>query len=156
MRIRGITVLTLTLFLAACAGCGGSGRVAVAPGTPPVAMPRVVTIGNKSCPACKAMKPVLKSVRREYAGQVSFHSVDLSHNPGALLRYGVSKIPTLVFQDACGREVYRHVGYYSPEEIAARLRWMGVPVDGAWSPNTSTASSVLPGGTCGPGGCTTF
>jgi thioredoxin 1 len=41
-------------------------------------------------------------------------------------RFGIRAIPTQVFFNEKGKEVYRHVGFMSEEDIAAQLEKMGV------------------------------
>ena len=41
-------------------------------------------------------------------------------------RFGIRAIPTQIFFDKEGKEVYRHEGFLSEEEIVARFKDMGV------------------------------
>jgi thioredoxin 1 len=42
------------------------------------------------------------------------------------IRFGILSIPTQIFFDKEGREVYRHVGFLSEEAIVSQLKQMGV------------------------------
>ena len=41
-------------------------------------------------------------------------------------RFGIRAIPTQIFFDENGKEVYRHVGFMSKEDITAQLKIMGI------------------------------
>jgi thioredoxin 1 len=47
-------------------------------------------------------------------------------NRGQAGRFGISVIPTQIFFDREGKEVYRRVGFMSEEAIVAQLKKMGV------------------------------
>ncbi len=91
----------------------------------PAALPRMVDVGAGHCIPCKMMEPILDELRREYTGKVSVRLVNLEQDPQGGERYGVQVIPTQIFFDSDGQEVYRHVGYYSKEEILAKFRELG-------------------------------
>jgi thioredoxin 1 len=41
-------------------------------------------------------------------------------------KYGIRAIPTQIFFDGDGREVYRHTGFMDKKSIVERLRQLGV------------------------------
>ena len=41
-------------------------------------------------------------------------------------RFGIRAIPTQIFFDKEGKEIYRHVGFLSEEAIVSQLQKMGV------------------------------
>lgn len=87
-----------------------------------------VELGSVKCIPCKQMQPIMNAIESEYAGRVKvvFHDVwtDEGQEYGQL--YSVRLIPTQVFLDAGGNEVFRHEGFFPKEEIVKVLREAGV------------------------------
>jgi thioredoxin 1 len=49
-------------------------------------------------------------------------------NPKAGDIYRVKMIPTQIFYDARGKELYRHIGFMSKEDILKKLEQLNLPV----------------------------
>jgi len=97
-------------------------------GTTPghAALPRLVEVGSDTCIPCQMMAPILAELKQEYQGQLEVASADVFKDPEAKTKYGVRLIPTQVFFDAGGRELFRHQGFISKEDILAKWRELGV------------------------------
>lgn len=89
-------------------------------------VPRLVSLGSGSCIPCKKMEPVRQALRSEYAGQLLVDFIDVWDHPEAGRAYGIRLIPTLVVYDAAGRELGRHEGYISKEDLLPILKRWGV------------------------------
>jgi thioredoxin 1 len=72
------------------------------------------------------MIPVLEELKKEYAGQLEVEFIDVWKNPDAGKPYGIQMIPTQIFFDASGKELFRHSGFYSKEDILAKWKELGV------------------------------
>jgi thioredoxin 1 len=92
-------------------------------GTP---LPALLQLGSSTCPPCRQMKPILSELRTEYASKFEIRCIDVNGNIEAGPKYGVRKIPTQIFYDSSGKEVFRHVGFYSKKEILAAWIKLGV------------------------------
>jgi thioredoxin 1 len=90
-----------------------------------VAVPRLVDVGADQCIPCKAMVPVLEDLRREYAGRLQVDFIDAWKHPEQAEPFNVYGIPVQIFLDPSGRELYRHVGFFSKDEILATWRRLG-------------------------------
>lgn len=79
--------------------------------------------GAKGCSACKRMESVLEQVKQEYSSSVNvvFCNVTLPVNHDLMKYYGIVAIPTQVLLDQNGREVFRHTGYFSKEELSREI-----------------------------------
>jgi thioredoxin 1 len=100
-----------------------------APGTnapPAAALPRLVDLGADKCIPCKAMAPILKELKTEYAGRMEVEFIDVWKNPTASKAYHINLIPTQIFFDAAGNELFRHEGFFSKEDILAKWKDLGV------------------------------
>ena len=63
---------------------------------------------------------------RDYSGRVDIRLINKREQPDLAARHGVQLIPTQVFIDAEGREVFRHTGFMPKGDIVAKLKEMGV------------------------------
>ncbi|MFH1609720.1 MAG: thioredoxin family protein, partial [Candidatus Bipolaricaulota bacterium] len=84
---------------------GNTGPVVRAP------LPKLVDLGADKCIPCKQMAPILEELRVEYADRFEVVFIDVWKNPAEANRYGIRIIPTQIFYDAAGKELYRHVGF---------------------------------------------
>jgi len=89
------------------------------------ALPRLVDIGADKCIPCKAMAPILEQLRQEYAGRLRVDFIDAWKYPEQAAPFNVYGIPTQIFFDASGRELHRHVGFISKEDILATWKRLG-------------------------------
>jgi len=94
----------------------------------PVALPRLVDVGADKCIPCKAMAPILEELRVEYAGRLRVDFIDAWKYPDQAVPFNVYGIPTQIFYDPSGRELHRHVGFISREDILATWRQLGFPL----------------------------
>ena len=102
---------------------------AAAPGTnapAKAALPRLVDLGADKCIPCKMMIPVLADLKTNYVGQLEVEFIDVWKNPDAGKPYNINLIPTQIFYDAKGKELFRHEGFFSKKEILAKWKKLGV------------------------------
>ncbi len=95
------------------------------PSATPGALPRLVDLGADQCIPCKMMTPILEGLRTEYAGRLRVEFYDVWKNPGVGQQYGIRVIPTQIFYDASGKELWRHEGFISKEDILAKWKELG-------------------------------
>ncbi len=94
--------------------------------TKPMALPRMLELGSVGCRPCQMMEPILGELRRDYAGRLSVEFYDTRKDPEVGRQYKIRVIPTQIFLDAQGKEVFRHEGYFPKEEIMPILIQLGV------------------------------
>lgn len=125
---RSVSLLAVSLFvlLALILSLSVEDVRAQAPQVPVRGMVTMVDLGARSCIPCKMMEPILEKLEREYRGRAAIVFIDISVQRDAARRFGIRAIPTQVFFDKEGREVYRHMGFMSEKDIVAQLRKMGV------------------------------
>lgn len=88
-------------------------------------LPRLVDLGAGKCVACKAMTPILEDLRGSLAGRLAVEFIDVWETEGVAEKYGVETIPTQIFFDATGKELFRHTGFLSKEDILAKWKELG-------------------------------
>ncbi len=122
----------VAILVAAVSACDGAAprdvsRTAARPAaTPTRALPRLVDVGAGKCIPCKAMAPILDQLRVDFAGRMDVAFVDVWKDPAAGEPYRIRLIPTQIFYGADGRELARHQGFMSREEILAQWKTVGV------------------------------
>lgn len=89
------------------------------------AVPRLVDLGADTCIPCKAMMPILDELRREYAGRLRVDFIDVNKFPDQAQPFRIYAIPTQIFIDPSGRELTRHMGFISKEDILDTWRQLG-------------------------------
>lgn len=93
----------------------------------PTPLPKLVDLGATKCIPCIKMAPILEEMKKEYAGifDVEFIDVWQKENAKKAEEYKIESIPTQVFLDPKGKELWRHVGFFSKEEILAKWKELG-------------------------------
>jgi thioredoxin 1 len=89
-------------------------------------LPKLIDLGADKCIPCKAMAPILEGLKKEYAGKMNVEFIDVWKNSDAGKAYGIEMIPTQIFYDANGKELFRHVGFYGKEDILSKWKELGV------------------------------
>ncbi len=90
-------------------------------------LPRLVDFGAKQCKACKAMETVLESCMKKHADkfQTEFIDVWIPENQALAKSHQIQSIPTQIFFNEEGKELFRHTGFISEEDILARWQELG-------------------------------
>jgi thioredoxin 1 len=89
-------------------------------------LPRVVDLGAKKCIPCKQMAPILEELKIELAGKAKVEFIDVWENEKAGELYAIRMIPTQIFYDSNGKEIWRHEGFLPKEDILTKLREAGM------------------------------
>ena len=89
-------------------------------------MVTMVDLGAKSCIPCKMMAPILLELQQEYEGRAAIIFIDVWENPAAGGHFAIRVIPTQIFYDVQGQEVFRHEGFMDKRSIVAVLKQQGV------------------------------
>jgi thioredoxin 1 len=91
-----------------------------------IKLPRLLDLGADKCIPCKKMAPILSGLKSNYVGQLEVEFIDVWKNPDAAKPYKVRLIPTQIFFDAQGKELFRHEGFYGKADILAKWKELGV------------------------------
>jgi len=94
-----------------------------AQGSPPAqGKPALYEFGAKTCIPCIQMKQVMADLKASHGDQVEFRMVYVDENRDLFPQYKIIVIPTQVFLDATGKEVNRHIGALTKEEVLQKLK----------------------------------
>lgn len=131
--------------------CAGGGCLLVADQTcMPIAeegvsaeqpLPKLLDLGADKCVPCKMMENVLEDLEKIYANQLTVEFIDVWKNEEAGRAYQIRMIPTQIFFDPDGKELFRHEGFISEEDILAKWHELGFVFAEA-SAGPAAASSV--------------
>ena len=91
-----------------------------------IGRPVLVDFGANSCIPCRQLRPILKEINKEYSEKASVLVIDVYKYQDLARQYQIQLIPTLVFFDSKGKEVFRHVGILEKEKIVAKLKEIGM------------------------------
>jgi thiol-disulfide isomerase/thioredoxin len=86
----------------------------------------------------------LDELKSTYAGKLDVVFIDVWENPDAAKPYGIESIPTQIFFNETGKELYRHVGFMAKEDILAKWKELGVNLSGPAESNLSTFERLVP------------
>jgi thioredoxin 1 len=89
-------------------------------------LPKLLDLGANKCVPCKMMTPVLEELKKEYAGQLEVEFIDVWKDKDAGKPYHVEMIPTQIFFDANGKELFRHTGFMPKAEVLSKWKELGL------------------------------
>ena len=105
----------------------------------PKELPKMWDFGSTNCMPCKAMKEILDPMMVDYKGKVDIRIINVYEETELTKQFRIVTIPTQVFIDAQGKEIFRHIGVYPRDSIEAKFREFGMPiVTGALTPTPSS------------------
>jgi len=104
-------------------------------------LPRLLDLGAGKCIPCKMMAPILDELKREQAGKINVEFIDVWKDPSAGQQYGINVIPTQIFYDAQGQELFRHEGFFAKDKILAVFRKHGIALAAGKAKATAGDSS---------------
>lgn len=117
-RLRAISAILAALVL------GGAicvwGQEVQAP--PQSSKPTILSFGRGLCANCKQMEQILERIKAKYGDQVEVRLLLVDKDEALFHKYRVMLVPTQVFLDASGKEVFRHTGFFPPELLEKKLR----------------------------------
>ena len=89
-------------------------------------LPVLIDLAAGKCIPCKLMAPILEKLAGDYEGIFRVVVLDVGKDPSVAKEYKIRVIPTQIFLDASGAELYRHEGFFSREHILATWEKFGV------------------------------
>jgi len=123
IAVTFLIVIIMGICFSTSVGAQGKGTKAPPPVKP---IPRLVDLGAKKCIPCITMAPILEELKKEYKGVVQVDFIDVWENPNAGQEYGIRAIPTQIFYNTSGKELYRHMGFMSKKAILAKFQDLGM------------------------------
>jgi len=116
------TVLLLALFACNQAESTSSAEK-LQPGSQ--TLPKLVDVGADKCIPCIKMAPILEALKKDFSGRMDVEFVDAWKRREDAARYEVQMIPTQIFYDEEGKELYRHTGFFGRDDILSTWHELG-------------------------------
>ena len=122
-------------------------------------LPKLVDLGAVGCKPCKIMDGVLEELRKEYTGKLAVEFINVRTEEAKADAYKINLIPTQVWLDASGKELFRHEGVMSAADIVAKFKELGIDLGRpaatpAATPAAAGAEEICPPPVSGSGsGC---
>lgn len=89
---------------------------------PATGKPALYEFGAGYCASCKEMAKIMAELTTSHSDQVEFRLVYMDKEKPLFEKYKIMLIPTQVFLDVSGKEVDRHVGALTKEEVIKKLK----------------------------------
>jgi len=102
---------------------------AQAPG-PSQNLPQLYEFDRKLCPVCRESELIVQEVKNLYPGQFAVRRLYIDENEPMFRQYRVAIVPTQVFLDPAGQEVFRHEGVFPKDKLIQKLRELKFIQDG--------------------------
>jgi len=93
---------------------------------PEKGMVTLIDLGATECIPCKMMAPIMEKLEADYQGKAVIAFIDVWKHKDQAPKYGIRAIPTQIFFDESGKEIFRHQGFLSEDGIVNQLEKMGV------------------------------
>jgi thioredoxin 1 len=132
-RLRSLSGITLLVFalpllsfwlsIWSCAMDQDSDSVPVFPAPGQVT---VVDIGSEKCLPCQLMASMIRELGKEYQDRAAFLFIDVWKHREVMEEYGIDRMPTQIFYDQQGQEVFRHEGFMAKKAIVEKLEQLGI------------------------------
>jgi len=87
--------------------------------------PVLVDFGSNKCIPCRQLRPILKEVAQEFSGKAQVLIIDVFQHQALAREHRIQLIPTLVFFNSGGKEIFRHSGVWDKASIAKKLKDAG-------------------------------
>jgi thioredoxin 1 len=95
---------------------------ALAGTAPPQGKPALYEFGAGYCASCKEMAKIMAELQPQYADQLEVRMVYADKEKDLFKQYKIMLIPTQVFLDTSGKEVDRHIGALTKDEVIQKLK----------------------------------
>lgn len=92
-------------------------------------IPTMIELGRESCKPCKLMKPIIADLQKNYTDMLIVEFIHTDKNPEQAKKYKIRVIPTQIFIDPSGKELFRHVGFFPKNEILAQWKKLGYDIE---------------------------
>ena len=93
---------------------------------PAKGMVTMLDLGATKCIPCKMMAPIMAKLEKAYEEKANIIFIDVWEHREQAQRFKIRSIPTQIFFNKAGEEVYRHVGFLDEKSIVNQLAQMGV------------------------------
>ena len=109
-------------------------------------LPRLVDLGSTTCRPCKVMDGILGELRQAYPKTLAVEFINVNLEKEKTAAYKIRVIPTQIWLDAQGKELFRHEGVIGREAIAEKFKEFGVDLGAPEKVSPAVNATELPEG----------
>lgn len=88
--------------------------------------PVLVDFGSNSCIPCKQLRPILEEIKKEQEGKLEVLVIDVNKHQELAGEYRIRVVPTLIFFDSKGKEMFREQGFMPKAALMDHIKKIGV------------------------------
>jgi thiol-disulfide isomerase/thioredoxin len=88
--------------------------------------PLIVRFGLDRCLQCGRQAKAFDEIAPHFEGQIDFRFVHIGKEENLAAHYKILLIPTVIFFDVGGSEIFRNVGLFDAQELVAKFRDLGL------------------------------
>jgi len=88
--------------------------------------PVLVDFGANKCIPCRQIRPILREIAKEYNGKAHVLIIDVFELRELAREHRIQLIPTLVFFNRSGKEVFRRSGTWDKNSMIQKLKDAGM------------------------------
>ena len=88
--------------------------------------PVLVDFGSNSCIPCRQLRPILQEIKKEQEGKLEVLVIDIYKHRSLAAQHHIQVMPTLVFFDSTGKEVFRRQGFMPKTALMEELKKVGI------------------------------
>lgn len=81
----------------------------------------VVDIGTEKCLPCQLMVKMMRELGAAYGDRAAFIFIDVWKHREVLDEYEIDRMPTQIFYDPEGEEVFRHGGFMTRKAVVEKV-----------------------------------
>jgi len=89
-------------------------------------MVTMLDLGADKCVPCKMMAPILEELEKAYKDKAAIVFIDVWKKPEYSKKFNIQAIPTQIFFDKDGKEVFRNTGFLDKKSIIEKMKQLGV------------------------------
>ena len=89
-------------------------------------MVTLLDLGADKCVPCKMMAPILEELEKAYKDKAAIVFIDVWKKPEYAKKFNIQAIPTQIFFDKDGKEVFRNTGFLDKKSIIEKMKQLGV------------------------------
>ncbi len=88
---------------------------------PPETRPLILEFSRDQCSMCEHMQKTLEQLKAKYEDRIGVRILQFDLDEKLFKQYNVVIVPTQIFLDSSGREVFRHSGILTLSELTKKL-----------------------------------
>jgi len=86
----------------------------------------MLELSSTTCSTCRRMQPFLIDIADTYKDKLIIKTIHVDERTDIARMFQVTSVPTQIFIDKEGNQYFKHIGYFSKENIIAKFKEKGL------------------------------